>query len=151
MPTRIYEPRWHASQGTCNYQSRRTVDFAGHDLVLNSTLPKRVVESVFEAFEIKNDAGEFIGIVFSTPTTRLKNPNHWDYARMRNTRDWHAINTRYRRVKNARMHWGSKDYAVWALVEAEKTYWKNRRYRTVSPAKQMKIDQAMADIAAAFS
>lgn len=141
----IRQPQWHAARCGYHYQSRRILDFAGHDLVLNSRLPKRFIDRVLEAFEVKDRKGEFVGIVFKTPTTRFA-PDGGGHERIRNRFDWHAINSRHKRVKDWREHWGGKRVAVAALMFAEQQYWQNlRRRRTSISASDLEA------IAAAFS
>lgn len=141
----IREPQWHASRCGYHYQSRRILDFAGHDLVLNSKLPKRFIERVLEAFEIKDSKGEFVGIVFKAPTTRFP-PDGGTHERIRNRFDWHAINARHKRIKDWRPHWGGKNIAVAALLFDEQKYWeRQRRKHTATSAADL------AAIAAAFS
>lgn len=146
---KLYEPRWHASKYVYRCHTRRVVDFAGHPLIINSTLSAWMRANVIEAFEVKDGEGNDVGIVFSTPTSRF--PPTGGHERIRNKTDWHAINIRHRRVKDARPHWGSRNIAITSLIQADREYWKNKRGRTVSPTVQAKVDQDMADIAAAFS
>lgn len=135
----IRQPQWHKAKWLYHCQTRRLFldDFRDHDLVLNTKIDKRLLEGVLEAFEVKDDHAEFVGVVFCTRAPFTADQDRYRFL-------WHGINTRYKMLQSRPLH-RSRHSAVGALIFKEKEYWKNKRTkRQAVPADDMDA------IAAAF-